>query len=172
MRQLSRAGLVAVLLLACVGCDQVTKIVVRDHIALGASQSFLGDTFRLTHAENPGAFLSLGASLPYAVRIAIFQGGVGLIVAGLLGYALFARKLDAASVAGFALLAASGLGNLIDRVLREGHVTDFLNLGLGWLRAGIFNVADVLGVIGFVLLLMRQRAMSKGQIDTNERTRT
>jgi signal peptidase II len=54
---------------------------------------------------------------------------------------------------GLALLAASGIGNLIDRLLFDGRVTDFLNIGIGSLRTGIFNVADVVGMIGFVVLL-------------------
>jgi len=155
--KLSRIGLVAVLLLACVGCDQVSKVVVRDHITLGHTQSFLGDTFRLSHIENPGAFLSMGASLPESARVVIFQGGVALLVLGLLWYALFARRVDDWSVVGFALLAASGLGNLIDRFLQDGHVTDFLNLGFGSLRTGIFNVADIVGVIGFAILIVKGR---------------
>lgn len=151
----ARLGLVAVLLLTCVGCDQISKVLVRDRIALGASHSFMGDTLRLTHAENSGAFLSIGASLPETTRVAVFQVGVSLIVIALLGYALFARRLGAWGVAGFSLLAASGLGNLIDRILRDGHVTDFLNVGFGVFRTGIFNVADVLGVVGFLLLMLK-----------------
>ena len=154
MNKLARFGLVALLMFSCVGCDQVSKSIVREHITLGDTQSFLGDTFRLTHAENPGAFLGAGASLPPGARVAVFQVGVTLIVAGLLGIALFARRLDGRSIVGFALLAASGLGNLIDRATQDGHVTDFLNLGVGSLRTGIFNVADVLGVIGVVLLVL------------------
>ncbi len=100
MRMFPRLALVAVLLLACVGCDQVSKSLVREHIALGESQSFAGDTFRLTHAENPGAFLSIGASLPEAARVAVFRVGVSLLVVGLLGYALFARGLGAWGVVG------------------------------------------------------------------------
>ena len=158
MLKLSRIGLVAVLLFACVGCDQVTKVVARDHITLGHTQSFLGDTFRLTHTENPGAFLGMGASLPESARVVIFQGGVALLVLGLLWYALFARRVDDWSVVGFALLAASGIGNLIDRFLQDGLVTDFLNLGFGSLRTGIFNVADVIGVIGFAILIVKGRS--------------
>ena len=156
MRNLTRLGLVAVLLLACVGCDQVSKGVVRTHIAVGQAQSFLGDTIRLTHAENPGAFLSLGASLPESARVVVFQVGVALLVLGLLSYALFARDLDAWSIVGFALLAASGLGNLIDRLLQDGVVTDFLNVGIGPLRTGIFNVAELVGVVGVAVLLVRR----------------
>ena len=45
-----------------------------------------------------------------------------------------------------------GVGNLIDRVLFENGVIDFLNVGIGNLRTGIFNVADMAimtGVVGF-----------------------
>jgi signal peptidase II len=155
MRRLTRLGLVAVLLLGCVGCDQASKQLVRTHVALGSSQSFLGDTLRLTHAENPGAFLGAGASLSPLLRAAIFQGAVGLIVLGLLLWALLARQLGTWSTVAITLLAASGLGNLIDRVAHHGLVTDFLNLGFGPLRTGIFNVADMVGIIGIVILLLR-----------------
>ena len=156
MLKLTRLGLVAVLLLACVGCDQVSKSVVRNNIAVGQTLSFLGDTLRLTHAENPGAFLSIGASLPETARVVVFQGGVGLLVLALIWSAFFTRHLDVWSRVGFALLAASGIGNLIDRLLQDGVVTDFLNLGIGPLRTGIFNVADVVGVVGFAVLILRR----------------
>jgi signal peptidase II len=153
MNRLARIALVFVLVTACVGCDQVSKQLVRGNLALGESRSFAADTFRLTHAENPGAFLSLGASLPEAARVAVFRVGVSLLVFGLLLYALWAPGLDRWNVAGFALLAASGVGNLIDRWAHDGLVTDFLNLGVGSVRTGIFNVADVVGVLAVLILL-------------------
>lgn len=157
MRTMTRVSLVAILLLGCVGCDQVSKQIVRAHIDLGHSESFLADTVRLTHAENTGAFLSVGAALPRLVRVTIFQVMVGLVVLGLLMSALFGRNLGTGKVVAFTLLAASGLGNLIDRLAHDGHVTDFLNLGIGPLRTGIFNIADVVGLIGVAVL-----ALSKG----------
>ncbi len=164
MRKLTRLGLVAALLLACVGCDQVSKAVVRNHFALGHTQSFLADTLRLTHAENPGAFLSIGASLPELARVAVFQVGVAILVLGLLWYALFARQSGYWGTVGFSLLAASGLGNLIDRLLQDGQVTDFLNVGVGSVRTGIFNVADVVGLIGLAVLVLSARAESRQHI--------
>jgi signal peptidase II len=155
MQKLTRLGLIAIVLLGCVGCDQVSKQLVRSHIDLGASQSFLGDTLRLTHAQNPGAFLGAGASLPPLARAAILQGVVGLLVLGLLCGAAFMRKLDAWRAVALTLLAASGLGNLIDRLAHDGLVTDFLNMGIGPLRTGIFNIADVVGVIGIAIFVLR-----------------
>ena len=157
MLRLTRLLLVSMLLFCCVGCDQISKHVVRSQLMLGESHSYLGDTLRLTYTHNMGAFLGLGDSLPESARIAFFQGGVGLIVLGLLWAAAFAREMSRWQIIALALLAAGGLGNLIDRVLYDGRVTDFLNLGVGSLRTGIFNIADAVEVIGVVLFALSWR---------------
>jgi signal peptidase II len=54
---------------------------------------------------------------------------------------------------GLCLLTGGGLGNLIDRISNNGAVTDFLRLGIGPLRTGIFNLADVAIVSGVLMLL-------------------
>jgi signal peptidase II len=161
MKTITRFGLVAVLLFFCVGCDQASKHFVRTHTEVGYSQSFFADTLRLTHAENKGAFLSLGATLPRQARLAVFQVGVSVLVLGLIAYALLARGLGALGIAGFTLLAASGLGNLIDRLAQDGRVTDFISIGVGPIRTGIFNVADVLGLVGIAVLLLGSRRASR-----------
>ena len=56
------------LVLVCVGCDQVTKAVARSSLPRYHRFSYLGDTVRLEYTENPGAFLSLGADLSPSVR--------------------------------------------------------------------------------------------------------
>ena len=50
-----------------------------------------------------------------------------------------------------------GLGNWLDRVMHDGAVTDFVSLGLGGLRTGIFNVADLAVVAGTLLLVASAR---------------
>src|SRR5829696_8660966 len=114
MRKSWRLALVAALLSGCVGCDQASKSMARAHLALGESHTFLGDTFRVIHVENAGAFLSIGATLPKPVRVAVFQGAISVVIVGLLWAAAFRRETRPWQVAGFALLAASGMGNLID----------------------------------------------------------
>ncbi len=52
------------------------------------------------------------------------------------------------------LILAGGVGNLIDRVTNDGLVTDFLNIGVGAFRTGIFNVADVAVMTGALGLLI------------------
>ena len=58
------------------------------------------------------------------------------------------------------LFLAGGASNWIDRAL-QGSVVDFLNVGIGPLRTGIFNVADVGVMLGaFLLLLVELRSRS------------
>ena len=151
MRTITRTFLASILFLGCVGCDQVTKGVARAHIALGEGQSFLHDTVRLTHVENSGAFLSFGDALPEHIKSIIFIVGVGLISLGALLAAFFARGLGRWQVAALSLIASGGIGNWIDRLTNDGRVTDFLNVGIGSLRTGIFNVADMILLAGVAL---------------------
>jgi signal peptidase II len=154
MRNILRLVAVASLMIGCIGCDQVSKGVARAQLVLGESHSYLGDTFRLIHVENPGAFLGMGQSLSAPMRAVVFQGVISLVVLALLWIAAFRRDIRSWQIVGFTLLAASGVGNLIDRFLNDGRVTDFLNLGIGTVRTGIFNFADIFGMVGFVVLLV------------------
>jgi signal peptidase II len=58
------------------------------------------------------------------------------------------------------LVAAGGAGNLVDRIVRDGRVIDFMNLGLGPVRTGIFNMADVQIMAGLALLLLGRRELA------------
>lgn len=151
----SRRLLLAVLLVACIGCDQVSKSIAEKAMAGRPAISLLHDTVRLQHVKNQGAFLGLGAQLPDGARFWLLTILTGAVVVGLLGL-LWTRRLPRGRFLGLTLIAAGGVGNLIDRVLQDGLVTDFLNVGIGPVRTGIFNVADVAIMAGaFALILER-----------------
>jgi signal peptidase II len=57
---------------------------------------------------------------------------------------------------GLYLILAAGLSNLLDRFIR-GRVIDFLNLGIGTLRTGIFNMADLALFVGVALAVLAHR---------------
>jgi signal peptidase II len=158
MRTLQRIAVVTLTLLCCVGCDQMSKSAARFLLASGDAQSFLGDSLRLQLVENPGSFLSLGASLPEHFRFALFTAAVAALLIGLVAASLFARRLQPWRVVALALVAGGGISNLIDRLLYNGRVTDFLNVGIGGLRTGIFNVADMAIMAGALLLLWKMHA--------------
>lgn len=132
---------------ACVGCDQVTKIYCREKLEHRGVFSFCYDTVRLQYAENTGAFLGGGHQLSAWVFIV-----TGLIlVAGMLWYLFVRSKRDVLTTFVISLLIGGAVGNLIDRAL-YGYVRDFFNLGIGPVRTGIFNVADVAITFGVITL--------------------
>jgi len=139
------------LVVATIGCDRVTKHFAAESLAGEPRQSFLADTVRLEYVENSGAFLSLGADLPPAIRTMLFTVGNGMILIGTVILAV-RRRWTGAELFGLGLVFAGGASNLADRIAR-GSVIDFMNVGLGSVRTGIFNVADV-AIMGGVILLV------------------
>jgi len=141
--------------LATVGCDRVTKHAAATLLADAPERSFLGDTVRLTYAENTGAFLSLGADLPAEWRMLVLTLATGLLLAALAMMAV-RRRWQGTRLLGAALIVAGGGSNWLDRIA-AGAVVDFLNVGIGPVRTGIFNVADVAIVIGVALIVLARR---------------
>lgn len=162
---IAKVGLRLVLLLTVGGtiaCDRVTKHVASTTLAGTARQSFLADTVRLEYAENAGGFLSLGADLPPAVRTVLFTIVSGAMLLVLVAAGIRFRWTGWPLLA-LAFFTAGGASNWLDRATR-GSVIDFLNVGVGPLRTGIFNVADMaimLGVAIFVFSELRRAGSSE-----------
>ncbi len=138
-------------------CDQGTKYLAKEHLYGEGRLSYAGDLFRLQYSENTGAFLSMGSSLPDPLRKIVFTGFVALILIGFLYYVLKNQTLNRLAVIAGGFMISGGFGNLIDRVLNDGAVVDFLNLGIGSVRTGIFNVADMAIMLGLGLFLIAGR---------------
>lgn len=132
--------------------DQISKVIARAILVPGEGSDYLGGLFRVQLVQNHGAFLGLGGKMPELARQALLIGGVGLFVVGLLWYVFFSKTANNATRIASAWVAAGGIGNLIDRILFQGGVTDFWNVGIGGLRTGIFNVADM--YITFAVIYM------------------
>jgi signal peptidase II len=154
MKTFRRGVLLCLLLAATAGCDRVTKHYAATTLAGMPGQSFLGDTVRLDYHENPGGFLSAGANWRPETRAVVFQIANGVFLIGILFMALRYQWSRLAG-AGLILFIAGGLSNLIDRVAM-GTVIDFMNIGIGSFRTGIFNVADVAIMVGVGLLIAEQ----------------
>lgn len=149
-----RLILIALTLIVCVGCDQITKIYAEAALPATQPLSYLADTVRLQVAHNGGAFLSLGASKPAAWRTAGLTFGVGAVLIALLAYVVLSSRNDRPTILALSLILSGGIGNLIDRFTHDGYVVDFLNIGIGSLRTGIFNVADMAIMLGGGILLL------------------
>ena len=146
-----------VTVICTIGCDRITKQIASEALFPGDVRNYLADTVRLEYVENTGGFLGLGANLPEPWRGVFFTAATGVVLLLTAGFAVRFRS-EAWSLIGASLVLAGGASNWFDRVLR-GSVTDFMNIGIGPLRTGIFNVADVSIMLGVsLLILVRLRA--------------
>jgi signal peptidase II len=158
----ARAVLIVVALAAVIGCDRATKSLAEATLADGERRSFLADTVRLQYVENRGAFLGLGRDLDDRARFWVLLVGTGLLLLAAAALTLRSPSRSVAEALAWALLLGGGLSNLADRALRQGSVVDFLNVGLGPVRTGIFNVADV-GITAGTVLLLAATALGRRQ---------
>ncbi|MEJ2043134.1 MAG: signal peptidase II [Reinekea sp.] len=152
----SRLWVVLPVLFLGVLFDQLTKVWAVSTLKGGPRYTFLSDTIRIAYAENHGAFLGLGNSLTPQTRFWVLTVAVGLFLLGLLLYVFVAKQVDRTSQLALSFIFVGGFSNFIDRAFNNGAVVDFMNVGVGNLRTGIFNVADVYIMIGAFLIIVGQ----------------
>ena len=149
--------LLCIIAVVFIGCDRVTKELAKEHLKDKAALSFYHDTFRLDYVENTGAFLNFGSDWPATASFWLMNILPLLFLAGLFIYTIIKTATHTLmGVLPFLLICSGGLGNVIDRMVYDRHVTDFMNLGINNLRTGIFNFADVYVSTGVVMLLVFQ----------------
>ncbi len=135
-----RAGLVAI---GVVALDQFTKHLVEDSIVQGEERRLLPGV-EVVNARNRGVAFGFLPGHHLAVTIVI-----GVAVLGLLVY--FLRHATRPLIwLPTGMLVGGAVGNIIDR-LRDGSVTDFIKLPLGWPP---FNLADASITLGVLLLVL------------------
>lgn len=143
--------LLLIILAVAIGCDQVSKTIVRQKIATNENISLIKNHFTLTKVENTGAFLSLGNNMPAAIRFILLSLLPVLVLVYGIFYLLKNRNLTKNIQLALCFILGGGIGNVIDRLI-YGSVTDFLHLDFGFFRTGIFNLADVAIMLGVGIL--------------------
>jgi signal peptidase II len=142
-----RAGLV---LLVVVAADQLSKHAIRQSIVPGEERGVLPG-IQLVNTRNRGVAFGFLPGDHIAITLVI---GLALI-ALLIYFALHATRPLLWLPTG--MLIGGALGNILDR-LRDGSVTDFIKLPLGWPP---FNLADTSITLGVLLLIVAIEAPRK-----------
>jgi signal peptidase II len=114
--------------------------------------SLYNDCLRFLLVENHGGFLSFGASLADPLRGVLFLVLTSALLAFFSMYTLVEKKSSHTVFFASSMIIGGGMGNLLDRAFRDGAVIDFANVGIGGLRTGIFNVADMAVLFGCMVL--------------------
>lgn len=149
---IKRIAIIAVVFLN-IGCDQISKSVVRNKIDTWETIEIIGKKFILTKVENEGAMLGFGSDFSPLVKIVLLQALPVIVLLVLLFRILRKSNMNKWLVFAFACVIGGGIGNLIDRIV-HGKVTDFFHIDLGgYFKTGIFNMADVSVTMGVLLIL-------------------
>ncbi len=133
-----------------IGIDQLTKAVVRVNLPLGHTWlpqgwEWLAPYARFVHWYNTGAAFGMFQGFGWIFSILAF------LVAGMIIYYYpQVHDEDWWLKLAMGLQMGGALGNVVDRLLLDGRVTDFISVG----TFPVFNVADSSITIGVLILLL------------------
>ncbi len=129
-----------------IALDQWTKYLVRTQIPFGGVgwQAFNGFT-RIVHWRNTGAAFGM-----FQEGSAVFTVLAVVVSAVIIWFYSQVEEEDWFLRLALAMQLAGALGNLIDRLLHNGHVTDFISVG----NFAVFNVADASITVGTGIMLL------------------
>jgi signal peptidase II len=146
-RQRRRLGLFLIIAALIVTFDQLSKLWIRTHLALGESLP-LTDRLSLTYVWNTGSAFGLLANRTFLL---IIIGTASLLI--VLLFLRYLSQVTTLSMMSIGLVWGGAVGNFIDR-LRLGHVTDFIHFRLwGDFYWYTFNIADAAITVGVVVLI-------------------
>ena len=130
--------------------DFVSKrAVLANEAALRSKVEVIGDFVRFIYVRNPGSAMGL---FPVGRMVLV---GISLAASIFLIY-LYRTTDPGLKIRKGAMAAILGgaLGNLVDRVFYNGHVVDFIDVGIGTHRFYTFNVADMGVTVGGTILFL------------------
>ena len=136
------------LIAAAVAADQLTKAAALSLLSQGTAVPVLPG-FNLSLGFNTGASFGMmgGVMAGKPLLMATLTGALALVFAF-----MALRAQHPLERAGFALVVGGALGNIIDR-LRQGAVTDFLDLYWRDWHWPTFNGADIAITLGALCIL-------------------
>ena len=149
-----------------VAIDQVTKYLVLDLLKPIGTVEIIPGLLNFSYVENRGAAFGMLQNMTTILSV------VTAISCLIILYLLFAyRNHDFLSYAACVLIAAGGIGNLVDRILR-GFVVDFISVSF---FPPVFNFADCCVTVGVVfalahLLRLEMRHKKKKDAETDGQT--
>ena len=137
-----------------VAADQVTKLLVLEHIPLYSEAEAIPGLFHLTYVQNTGAAFSSFEGMRW-LFVALF---VVMTVLVLVEY--FKKPMPFSTFERWCIAAiyGGGLGNIIDRI-RLGYVVDMIEVD--FMNFPVFNVADCFITCGCILLIVHLAFFNK-----------
>jgi signal peptidase II len=149
-----RIFVIVLVIVTCLGCDQTTKTIASRTLPPNKPIVLIDRFFQLEYTENSGAMLGVGSELSGNVRFWLLRVFAGCALFTILVFTVMDKSLNITDVLSLSLVLGGGLGNLTDRLFKDGVVVDFMIISLGSLKTAIFNFADLSIVTGLLLLAL------------------
>ena len=138
---------------AIITVDQLVKMYVHTHFALGESVTVIENFFNLTYVRNTGAAFGIFGESHPLFREIFFLSMPPIAVLVILTILRGVHERDRINIVALSLIFGGAIGNYIDR-LRFRYVIDFLDFHLaGHYTWPAFNVADMGIVCGVATLI-------------------
>ena len=151
----SNVILVIILVSVLLGLDLSLKYLVSSYLT---TVNIIDNFFSLTYVLNDGAAFSLFASRTYLLIL------IALICLFFIIYELKNNLDDRVLSIGYSLVLAGLLGNFIDRLI-DGYIIDYLSFKILGYSYPIFNLADILIVVGIVIVIIKEILKERGKKD-------
>jgi signal peptidase II len=160
MNRLKYIRIIVVVFILNFGFDRLGKYLAEIFFKDRAPIQIVGNLFILTYTENSGAFLSFGSNLQIIGKYIGFLIIPIIACFGALYYVMCHEKIIYRVVL-ITTIVSGGMGNLVDRLINQFRVIDFMNFGIGRVRTGILNIADLSITFGVLILLLMEMKISK-----------
>lgn len=134
--------------------DRLTKWIIETRVSSSDTIVVIPRFFEIVHSENQGAAFGLFSQSTSEWRSVLLIGFAVIALVALVAMLWRTSRLDRKTAVALALILGGAMGNVFDRVVREGGVTDFLLFYIGSYQWPAFNAADSAIVIGSGLLLL------------------
>lgn len=112
----------------------------------GGNYTVIDGFLDLTYSENTGMGFGLGKGSTLGITVI-----TAILIAAIIGYLLFFKKEKAYIRIPLIMVAAGGIGNLVDRT-QLGYVRDFFEFT--FVDFAIFNIADAFVTVGAIVLIV------------------
>ena len=149
----SNVILVIILVSVLLGLDLSLKYLVSSYLN---TVNIIDNFFSLTYVLNDGAAFSLFASKTYLLIL------IALICLFFIIYELKNNLDDRVLSIGYSLVLAGLLGNFIDRLI-DGYIIDYLSFKILGYSYPIFNLADILIVVGIIVVIIKEILKERGK---------
>lgn len=151
--KIKRIVLIVLVVFFSIGCDQVSKNIARSSISYNETLYVFNDSVVLKRVDNTGAAFGLGTDSPLFLKIFYLQLIPIAILLFLFRLIIFDKDFSKLTLIGTSLVIGGAAGNLFDRMFFRS-VTDFIQLNISGNKTVIFNIADIIVVLGLVLAIV------------------